>query len=283
MLQLIITLTSDQLMQDGDSHMAAVTACNSAGLCSTSYSPYLLVDSTPPVEAGFLSPLSWAYGPTPNTTTLHLLWTSFHDDESDVTGYNVTAGRAYNGDEVSRGVVTVTHDNSSTTQSLTLTSVTPLTPGDVLYLSVRAHNLLGMSSATVRAAYSVQRDNSTHGTLLLVRHSCSTAYCTRDCTCAARGRACVGGGGGGGGGSCRELSVGDPALGGFSLTSSIIGLSARWVGLSSRWVGMSSRWVGLSSRWVGLSSRWVGLSSRWVGLSSRWVGLSSRWMGLCWG
>ena len=42
---------------------------------------------------------------------------------------------------------------------------------------------------------------------------------------------------------CRELYVSDLVLEGFSLTTSITGLSSRWVGLSSRWVGLLwGRW-----------------------------------------
>ena len=219
-----MTLREESLLLDGDSHWAAVTACNAAGLCSTSTSPALLIDSSPPVAGTFVSPLSWETLTSGGRSdvTLHLAWRAFSDAESGVAAYDVIAGRVYNGEDLSGGVVRVFHDNATVTQSHALEINEKLKAGDVVYLSIKAENQLGLKSDIVRMAYSVLLDssNGTSGTLVLVRHSCESSYCTNECTCAAAGQLCKGSS------TCRHLDVSDPGLANFTVHLHV-GLSSK--------------------------------------------------------
>ena len=146
-VQLTVTLRAEVLLEDGDSHWAAVTACNAAGLCSSSTSRVLLTDSSPPVAGTFLSPLTWtrltSASTRPPVLALRLAWTAFSDAHADVAAYDVTAGRVYNGEDLSGGVVRVPHDNATVTQSHELRIGAELKSGDVVYLGIRAENRLG--------------------------------------------------------------------------------------------------------------------------------------------
>ena len=229
------------MLEDGDSHWAAVTACNAAGLCSSSTSRVLLTDSSPPVAGTFLSPLNWtrltSASTRPPVLALRLAWTAFSDAHSDVAAYDVTAGRVYNGEDLSGGVVIVPHDNATVTQSHELKIGAELKSGDVVYLGIRAENRLGRKGGIVSMAYSVLLDNvnGSSGTLVLIRHSCEAYYCTNECTCAATGRRCKGSL------ACRDLDASDPSLANFvvhphiGLTSTPQAYSASVKCLEGRW------------------------------------------------
>ena len=228
-------------MEDGDSHWAAVTACNSAGLCSSSTSRVLLTDSSPPVAGTFLSPLTWTRLTSASArrpvVALRLAWTAFSDAHSDVAAYDVTTGRVYNGEDLSGGVVRVPHDNATVTQSHELRIGAELKSGDVVYLGIRAENRLGRKGDIVSMAYSILLDNvnGSSGTLVLIRHSCEAYYCTNECTCAATGRRCKGSL------ACQDLDASEPSLASFAvhphigLTSTLQAYSASVKCLEGRW------------------------------------------------
>ncbi|KAK7483107.1 hypothetical protein BaRGS_00025675, partial [Batillaria attramentaria] len=222
--ELTLTLDANHLLLDGDSHWATVTACNAAGLCTTSVSGLLLVDSTPPVAGTFLSPLAWRKDRVNGSTTTLLIaqWTRFADDESGLAAYFVTAGRRYNGAELSNGPLKVGHDNANDTQQRTLLLSEDLSPGDVVYLTIWAENTLGLHSRMVRMAFDVLQEdtNGTSGSLVSVRHSCAVAFCTKECTCAPSGQVCQATTN-----QCREVDADDPTLARFQITS--------WIGLPS--------------------------------------------------
>lgn len=108
-----LLLDKDHLLMDGDLYGASVTACNAASLCTTATASLLLVDSTPPTLGTFGNPLSWKKTQTnitshrDNITDINVVLLNFADAESGVIAYYITAGRKYNGDELSRG-----HSNS---------------------------------------------------------------------------------------------------------------------------------------------------------------------------
>ena len=175
-------------------------------------SDVILIDSTPPVTGTFESPLIWKRQ-TSNTsgdviTMVDVKWRGFSDPESQVTGYQLLAGRRYNGEDLSGGRVTVQHDNTTATQHYTLQVGQLLQSGDVVHLALLAQNSLRLLSPLVRMAFRCLHDNAigTSGSLVLIRHSCEAAYCTQECTCAAAGQVCEGNSS-----SCVELSPSDPA------------------------------------------------------------------------
>ncbi|KAK7496776.1 hypothetical protein BaRGS_00011985 [Batillaria attramentaria] len=192
--ELILTLDKDHLLLDGDSHWVAVSACNAAGLCTTSISDLLLVDSTPPVVGTFLSPLTWTKSQDSSGTRVLLdaAWHRFADAESGIAAYYMTAGRQYNGEELSNGQVMILHDNTTQTQRHTFPLSEDLEPGDVVYLTMWAENSLGLHSPMLRMAFDVLQDssNGASGSLEHVRHSCAISYCTGECTCAPTGQVC---------------------------------------------------------------------------------------------
>ncbi|KAK7493739.1 hypothetical protein BaRGS_00015068, partial [Batillaria attramentaria] len=193
--ELILTLDKDHLLLDGDIHWATVTACNAAGLCSTATSSELLVDSTPPVVGTFESPLTWTKSTTASgdtVTVANITWTGFSDAESNVSVYHMLVGRTYNGEELSKGVITVPHDNTLQSQQLELRVTERVESGDVIYMSIWAENKMGLQSEITRMEFDVLKDNEngTSGWLVSVRHSCQVSYCTKECTCAPTGQVC---------------------------------------------------------------------------------------------
>ncbi|XP_070204014.1 uncharacterized protein [Littorina saxatilis] len=194
--ELTVTLDQSSLLADGDSHWVSVTACNAAHLCVTATSDVITIDSTPPVTGTFLSPLRWSREVSDVTgdvmTAVEVRWRGFSDAESGVTQYEVMAGRRYNGEELSGGRVRVRHNQTAMTQHVTLEMRGELQTGDVVHLALLAHNPVRRHSPLLRMAFTCLHDNNnaTSGTLLLERHSCQAAYCTKECTCAARGTLC---------------------------------------------------------------------------------------------
>ncbi|KAK7493717.1 hypothetical protein BaRGS_00015046, partial [Batillaria attramentaria] len=194
--EMILPLEVDKLLLDGDHYWAVVTACNAAGLCTTANSSLILIDSTPPVRGTFESPLAWvkttslvAGNPV---TRINVTWRAFADAESGVAAYYLSAGRRYNGEELSDGQVEVLHDNDTRSQRWTLELKQELEMGDVLHLSIFAKNGLGLRSPIARMEFQVFVDgsNGTVGSLISVRHSCVASYCTGECACAAERGLC---------------------------------------------------------------------------------------------
>ena len=210
-MQLTLTLDKTSLLTDGDSHWASVSACNAAHLCVMAISDVILIDSTPPVTGTFESPLKWRRSTSAGDvmTLIDITWREFSDPESQVTDYQLLAGRRYNGEDLSGGRVTVQHDNTTATQHYTLQVGQLLHSGDVVHLALLAQNSLRLHSPLVRMAFSCLHDNAngTSGSLVLIRHSCEASYCTQECTCAATGQVCEGNSS-----SCVELSPSDPTL-----------------------------------------------------------------------
>ncbi|XP_070207962.1 uncharacterized protein [Littorina saxatilis] len=193
--QLSVTFTKKMLLADGDSHWATVSACNSASLCVTATSDVILVDSSPPFSGTFESPLSWSRENSTAEdviTSVKVSWRDFKDPDSAVNSYLFIAGSSYNGEDMTNGEVTVPHVDTSKSQTHTLILNSELTSGDVIYFSLAAVNKVGLLGPIVRMAFEVLFENAdgTSGSLLLIRHSCDVAYCTKECTCSAAGKLC---------------------------------------------------------------------------------------------
>ncbi|KAK7101794.1 hypothetical protein V1264_020121 [Littorina saxatilis] len=240
--ELMLTLDDEHLAVDGDSYWATVIACNGASLCTASHSDTLLVDSTPPVIGMLESPLTWTKqidNVSGNLRTLvNVSCKSFSDPESGMEAYYVTAGRTFDGEELSGGQVKILHDNSTLIQTFNIVLLEELQAGDIVYLSIVAENKAGLRSTILRKSVETFVDDmlGNSGNLALERHSCEAFYCTQECTCASTGQVCDADMP-----SCQELSPTDPRLAelkvlpymvvktsGQSLTTSGKCLEGRW-------------------------------------------------------
>lgn len=200
-------------MANGDSYRAVVAACNGADLCATARSDLLLIDSTPPEVGTFESPLLWTRQNSSSATAVTVTWTSFADPESGIVAYYIAAGRDYDSEELSGGLVKTLHDNSTTlSQQQVLEVDEDLQAGDVVFLSIVAENHVGLRSPVHRKAFEVYLESADalSGTLVLVRHSCNASYCTKECTCAATGKVCKAAMP-----PCQDLSPADPTVSGI--------------------------------------------------------------------
>ena len=184
-----IKMEENELLKNGDRYTATVTACNAAGLCTSSTSEDLLVDSSKPHLGGFKPLLTWENNG--HQSTILVTWYGFSDVESGIERYFIAVSKDYSGFELSNGVIAV-DANHETEQNTTLTLKEPIKEGDRLILSIWATNNAGLRSdigkVTVRA---IKTDSSgLRGTLKLQKHSCTSHFCNNDCTCAVVGKKC---------------------------------------------------------------------------------------------
>ncbi|PVD27468.1 hypothetical protein C0Q70_12629 [Pomacea canaliculata] len=113
----------------------------------------LFVDSTPPFQGTFRSPLTWKFENVTGgvmAAVVNVTWQDFTDPESAVVSYYVIAGRACNGEELSNGPVTVVHDNGQTYSISRLSCRAASCQNDVIFLGVLAENHVGLKSEMVR-------------------------------------------------------------------------------------------------------------------------------------
>ncbi|KAH3774478.1 hypothetical protein DPMN_175860 [Dreissena polymorpha] len=198
--QVTIALDGNNWLHDGDSYYAIVTGCNAAGHCSSSRTPDLLVDSTPPHLGGFKAPMNWKKfrdnrGIT--ITNISLTWYGFYDQESDIEAYYITMSRKYSGQELSNGVVTIQNDGHGREIQTSIFLTEQLLPNEKIIVSLWAQNNVGLNSSVARVSVNVLQSSSSHevendwGSLEIEKHSCDVHFCNNDCTCAIIGRPCV--------------------------------------------------------------------------------------------
>ncbi|XP_053376618.1 uncharacterized protein LOC123534121 [Mercenaria mercenaria] len=198
--ELTINLNDINWLHNGDKYFVAVTACNQAGLCTTSHSDSHLIDSTPPHIGGFKQPMFWENFKDSNgkfKSNLTLTWYGFYDQESGISKYYITASRTYSGNELTNGVSVVAASNRSTEHVHSLFATELIEPDDLIVLSIWAENNVGLNSSVARIsvnALSFSRSTEQKpmkGVLELEKHSCDIHFCTKDCTCAIIGKPCA--------------------------------------------------------------------------------------------
>ena len=184
-----VKMEENELLKNGDRYTATVTACNAAGLCSSSTSEDLLIDSTPPHMGGFKPPLTWKN--SQNQSSVLVTWYGFSDVESGIDQYFITASKDYSGFELTNGVIVV-NTSHATEQNVTMKLNKPVTEGENLILSIWATNMAGLRSDIGKVTMSAIKTDSSglRGTLKLQKHSCISHYCNNDCTCAVVGKKC---------------------------------------------------------------------------------------------
>ncbi|XP_071081006.1 uncharacterized protein [Haliotis cracherodii] len=190
----LLILQKDKRLRNGDKYQMSVTSCNRAGLCTTSHSNDILIDSTSPILGGFKPPLTWQTMSinASEVTFVNLTWYGFSDAESNISCYHINVGTSYEGGELTNDTITVNHDSSVKEQSSTIQLSQTLSGGEIV-LSIWAENSAHLLSPVGKVTVSVVATNiktRREGILELQRHSCDTHYCTDDCTCAVVGRKC---------------------------------------------------------------------------------------------
>lgn len=180
-------------LRSGDIYYAVITACNAAHLCTSSKSKTILFDSTPPHLGGFKTPLMWE-NINNSFAVLFLTWYGFSDIESNVEQYFITVGKTYSGNELSGEVKSFSHRGySGYEQNGTLQLEKPVSVGQKFFVSIWARNNAGLYSPIAKISLFVDATdlNDKEGELLIEKHSCSTEYCNKDCTCAVVGGKCA--------------------------------------------------------------------------------------------
>lgn len=191
---IVVSLKDNATLSDGDTYYGRVTACNAAGLCtsSTTKEP-ILVDSSPPFLGGFQEPLLWfLHG---SELFLNLSWSGFEDEHSNITRYFITVGKTFSDDSLSNGTVVILHNDlinaGMQSTSIPLTKVIPV--GQSIILSIWAENRAGLNSSIGRITVWLlsSAPDQSHGILDVEKHSCDIHYCNYDCTCAVMNKKCL--------------------------------------------------------------------------------------------
>ncbi|XP_078575732.1 uncharacterized protein LOC144861635 [Branchiostoma floridae x Branchiostoma japonicum] len=201
---------SNLTLHDGDTYYVKVTACNAAMLCTTRESPGHMMDSTPPTVGTFAVATDhvtalgrdvdghMTYWQTigPTGPHLRLAWLGFADPHSGIDHYLVTVGTFYSGTDLTQDVpVRVNHSGSFESsgeghvQLGTVPVSRDLVPGERIYISLWAVNMVGLNGDVAHATFETVPSNPTSGILDLVRR-CEAQSCQGHCTCAPSNQKC---------------------------------------------------------------------------------------------
>ena len=195
-----ISLDDKHLLHNGDTYKAIVTACNAAGLCTSSESEDLLIDATPPHVGGFKEDMKWQnYNNNDNQTVsiVDLLWYGFYDHESGIKQFHIGVGTTFTGNELSDGLVITdakvgVHEYN---ESLILNG--PIFSDDKIVVSILAENNAGLMSSIARvtllalSSSNIHQVETANGMFEIEKHSCDIHFCSKECTCAVVGRVCT--------------------------------------------------------------------------------------------
>ena len=198
--EMTINLDDTHWLKIGDTYKAIVTACNAAGLCSSSESDDLLIDSTPPHLGGFKNQMTWQNYLNESNQILSILNLSlygFHDQESGIKYFYIGVGKTFTDNELSNGFLKLDAkiDEVDYIESFHLNG--PISSDDKVVVSVIAENNAGLMSPVARAtlvaltsSHSDQYENAS-GIFEIEKHSCDIHFCNKDCTCAVVGKVCT--------------------------------------------------------------------------------------------
>ncbi|XP_061196785.1 uncharacterized protein LOC133205060 [Saccostrea echinata] len=184
----IITMSNEKKLQNGDSVIGIVTACNIAKLCTTASTQPLVIDSSRPNQGGFSYPINWKL--IKDIYWFNINWYGFSDEESGISYYYITVDKTYSGTNLSRGPLKSLGNSTSISIPVNKTLWNLI---DDVILTIWAVNGAGLTSlftkVTVKA--SLTDNSSTKGQFYIQRHSCSVHYCNNDCTCSVVGKKCT--------------------------------------------------------------------------------------------
>ncbi|XP_067684738.1 uncharacterized protein [Haliotis asinina] len=188
-------------LHDGSSYKVKLVACNMAGLCHSTESGAVLVDSSKPVtgalavhtdHAAGLSRHQWGWM-TWNKTRLNLAWLGFSDLHSGITHYIITVGSTEFGTDLTEGntsvlvqhnVSGIEHDDEGRVQT-GVVHTKDLSSTQSVFVAVWAVNGVGLQSDPLH----LELELVAGGGLELVRR-CQSYNCEGQCVCAVQDGAC---------------------------------------------------------------------------------------------
>ncbi|XP_046570853.1 uncharacterized protein LOC124279103 [Haliotis rubra] len=188
-------------LHDGSSYTVKLVACNMAGLCHSTYTGAMLVDSSKPLtgalavhtdHAAWLSrhQSGWM---TWNETRLNLAWLGFSDLHSGITHYIMTVGSAEFGTDLNEGntsvlvqhnVSGIEHDDEGRVQT-GVVHTKDLSSTRSVFVAIWAVNGVGLQSDALHLGLEL----GAGGELELVRR-CQSYNCEGHCVCAVQDGAC---------------------------------------------------------------------------------------------
>lgn len=196
-------------LSDGGSYQVFVVGCDLAGLCVSSVTGPVLVDSSPPIDGYFAvasgsvanltsvrtvpGGMTWRNFPDMATAQLNLAFLGFSDVHSQVAEYWATVGSRFSGADLAPAtLLTPTLVNDS--EEIHVASISLgrlLSVSETLYISLWAVNGAGLSSHVVQASF-MAGPGEDNGSLVLLRSpACAIVSCVGHCSCAARGQLCT--------------------------------------------------------------------------------------------
>ena len=182
---IVVSLSPNEQLKDGNRYVAKVDACNAAGLCTIAQSEEIIIDSSPPEIGGFVDLLSWQN--VGENSLINLSWNGFDDAHSGITSYHIMISSSYSGSDISGGALTVPHNETADVQQYTASLPGNIISDTMIYLTIWAENAVGLLSDTAKVGVFVLDS----GKLDIEKHSCDIHYCTKDCTCAVLHRTCT--------------------------------------------------------------------------------------------
>ena len=208
-------------LKDGEMYSFFVLSCSAAGVCASSESDPVFVDSSPPVDGFFAvetdstlglswavpGGMTWRNRPRGDSRILIAVH-GFSDAHSDITEYRAVVGSGFGLSDLSSGEVLVTtslaSDNGTRVGLVELERRLELQ--SIVYITIWVRNGVALESRRVQGSFLVEEveGRTGNGTLSLLRSSrCLPQSCAGHCTCAARRELCSSVSG-----ECEVVSVG---------------------------------------------------------------------------
>ncbi|XP_055958812.1 uncharacterized protein LOC126830713 [Patella vulgata] len=205
---------SGLVLHDGSKYKVKVIGCNLAGLCQSSVTDDITVDSTSPTRGMFAIDTDHAANLNRDrnnwnhwsTTSIKLAWLGFADLHTGITEYKVSVGTKPFFTDLNQGdrQTTFQHvagdnfNDEGMVQSVTITTKT-LHMGNSVFISVWAVNGVGLKCQPAHSEFELVEG----GMLDLVRR-CQPYNCLGHCVCAAQDKTCSDAE------NCSDISTGNP-------------------------------------------------------------------------
>ncbi|ESO83749.1 hypothetical protein LOTGIDRAFT_168990 [Lottia gigantea] len=193
-------------LHDGSKYNVKVIGCNLAGLCTSSVSHDILVDTTPPTRGTFAiesnhaaniirHPGRWIEW---NTTSLTIAWLGFSDLHSGILYYLVSVGTKPFYTDLNKDGKAVKYfhedgrlfENEGEVQIKTVKTAENLSHGTSVFLSIAAINRVGLKSQPIHNEFQlIHTDLRTNNHGSLVRR-CRPYNCEGHCVCSEQDTTC---------------------------------------------------------------------------------------------